>query len=103
MRLLVFAAVISVSALAGPSKVTGVSLEAAKKSVKSFTPYAEAMKSLTASLGEPTKDHSWAVVEKSTCFELRVEDGGANGALVSFVSVDKMMKSMFDACAAKSK
>lgn len=98
---------LSMPVLAAP-KLTGAAMDSAKQAIKPSTPFADAVKTVTGLLGAPTKSEpaaqTWAVVEGSTCTELKLEDGGGSyGALVSKMSIDKMMKSMFDACAAKAK
>ena len=78
-----------------------------KKAVSPFDDWEEARAKIEGMLGKPTlvegKDYSWAVVDGDKCSYLTVEDaGGQVGTVEGPSQVDRMMKSMFNGCAAKA-
>ncbi len=74
---------------------------------KPFDAWDDALAVVESKLGKVTnvdgKDHSWAIVDGDTCAYLTLEkDGDKVGIVDGPGKVDKMMKSMFDACVVKS-
>lgn len=86
-------------------KLTPDLVMASRDVVKPLAPWDEVLPAIEAKLGKPTKidgkDHSWAVIEGDKCAYLTVEKNGDKvGTVDGPGRVDKMMKSMFDDCAA---
>ncbi len=84
--------------------VEGLSDEARPKP---FDAWSDALARVESKLGKVTtvdgNNHSWAVVEGSTCAYFTIEKDGAKvGAVDGPGKIDAMMKSMFEECVSKS-